>query len=103
MYLENKTDGYLGKAFMADRSKCFLYTVSFSVRRLCMVLCFFMFMNSDQLWPIYGTLAISSFYFFYIFFSMPHIDYYNNILEMVNELLFIILAYTFFGYHSWKD
>ena len=76
-----------------------MYHVPFCTRRLALVLCFFLFKNSTQHQFLYGTLATTSFYIIYIAASMPHIENFYNIIELFNEITFILITYTFFGFH----
>ena len=57
MYLDNKTNKYLGEKFVKDRKLCYLYHVPFCVRRLCLVLSFFFF-RDDQSLTLYAILVI---------------------------------------------
>ena len=96
----NKTDDYLEGYLQTDRSKAFLYHVPFCLRRLALVLCFFTYKNSTHLEALYGTIGISTVYIIYFTNSKPHIDDYFNLLELFNEIAFILIAYTFIGFVS---
>ena len=98
MYLDNKTDLYLGKELKADRSEAFVYSAYFCLRRLCLVLCFFCFHNSNMMNILFGTLAITTVYVVYIIHIFPHTENYFNYLEVFNECAFMMFTYSFFGY-----
>lgn len=98
MYLECKTDNYLGDKFKLDKAKCFLYHVPFCVRRLCLVLCFFLLLNKSFLHCFYGILVIYTCYIIYIIHVGPHIANFYNGLELFNEACIMLIVYslTFF-------
>ena len=99
MYLTNRTDGYLGDGLRTNKAKCFLYHVWFCIRRLSFVLCFFITRyNTTQLECLYGILLIQSVYLVYIAENFPHIENVFNILELVNESLYIMTIYTLTGF-----
>ena len=98
MYLDMKTDLYLGKVLKTDRSEAFVYSTYFCLRRLILVLCFFCFHNSNMMNILFGTLAITTVYVVYIIHIFPHTETYFNYLEVFNECAFMIFTYSFFGY-----
>ena len=102
MYLDNKTNKYLGEEFVKDRKLCYLYHVPFCVRRLCLVLSFFFF-REDQTLTLYAILVIQTAYYTYLIESMPHIEDYFNTLEIINEVSLILIVYIFFGFNSTEN
>ena len=46
---------------------------------------------------------ITTFYLAYITLSIPHIEYHFNLLEIFNEISFLVLVYTFLGYTTSSD
>ena len=100
MYLDNRTDDYLGGGINTDRSIAFVYNSFFCLRRFFMVICFFIFKDETGMETIFSTLAITTAYVVYITHSSPHCDSYFNYLEIFNECMFVAITYTFFGYAS---
>ena len=99
MYLNMKTDCYVGKTRRTDKSMCFLYTFWFCIRRLCLVLCFFItWNNGSMIQTIFGLLCMQTCYLWYVAGYKPHIEIWFNSLEFVNEVLMVFIIYTLFGF-----
>ena len=102
MYAGYKTPHYLRKdrTFQSPTMMCFLYNVTFSIRRFCLVLCLYIFKEDgkNSMPILYGFLAINSMYFIYLVDVMPHTDTLFNILEMLNAVLQMLTIYTLKGY-----
>ena len=84
MYLGNKTDSYLDDSMRTDRSKAFLYSVLFCVKRICFVLCFVIYRNSSETETLFCLLMFVTVYAAYISHSQPHEEIYLNYLEIFN-------------------
>ena len=102
MFLGYKTDNYLWKdrRTWTNTTMCFLYNVTFSVRRLALVLSLF-FLKEDgknSLPILHSFLVINSIYFIYLADKMPHTDTLFNILEMLNAVFQMLTIYTLKGY-----
>ena len=90
--------------FLGNRTKrqsTFLYHTVFCVRRLFLVLSFFIYYISKNPKVIWCFLAIQSLYLLYIISNTPHNEDYFNNLEIFNEICIILLLYMSFGF--WRN